>query len=182
MPENKKICHKDAQYLLGAAANYEETARNLIHHLKYRSWSRLQSPIKKLLQVYLQNLNFHPFKLENYSVVPIPLHKNRERRRGFNQAELIGKIVADQLNLPLEKNFLVRIKETKPQVDIKDWGQRKNNLNGAFQIRRPESVKNKNIILTDDVYTSGATINEAAAALKSAGAKKIIAIVIAKTK
>ena len=114
--------------------------------------------------------------------MPIPLHKNRERERGFNQSEAIAKIIASELNLQLKKDLLVRAKETKIQAELKDWNQRKNNLAGAFQIPQPEGIKGKNIILVDDVYTSGATINEAVKTLKENGAKKIIALVIAKAR
>lgn len=180
LPKNIKICHKDSAYLLGAATNFDEAARNLIHQLKYHSWSRLQKPIKNLLEIYFKNLNL---KLAgNWLVIPIPLHKKRERERGFNQASLIGKIIADYYRLPIRTDILIRQKETKSQTDLKDWEQRKNNLSGAFQVTQPETIKNKNIILVDDVYTSGATIKEAVKNLKLAGAKKIMALVLAKTK
>ena len=187
LPENKKTCHKGSAYLLGAATDYDGAVKNIIRRLKYKSWSRLKNPIGDILKIYLGNLKLGESGLKNYLVIPIPLHKKRQQKRGFNQAKLIGEIIADYLNLPLEKNILVRTKETKSQADLKDWQQRKNNLSGAFQTVRPEIIKNKNIILVDDVYTSGATIQEAVKTLRSAGlpgqgAKKIIALVIAKTK
>jgi len=182
LPENKKICHKGSAYLLGAAADYDGAVKNIIRHLKYKSWSRLKNPIGDILRIYLKNLKLNELKLKNYLVIPIPLHKNRERERGFNQAELIGKIIADCLNLPLEKNILTRTKETKSQADLKNWDQRKNNLAGAFQIGTGKNINKKNIILVDDVYTSGATINEAVKTLRLAGAKKILVLVLAKTR
>lgn len=185
LPEKEKICHKKSPYLLGAATNYDDSVRNLIHRLKYDSWSRLKSPVSVILKAYLKNLQFgisgnNFFK--NYIVVPIPLHKNRERKRGFNQAELIGRIIAEEYKLPLENKILIRAKETKSQAELKDWTQRKENMDSAFKIPEPAVIKNKNIILVDDIYTSGATVNEAVRILKSAGVKKIVALVFAKTR
>lgn len=182
LPENKKICHKNSQYLLGAAANFEETIRNLIHQFKYQKWQKILNPLKIILETYLDNLQFNPEKLKNYIVIPIPLHKNRMQERGFNQAELIGKIISEKYSLPLETKILIRNKETKSQAELKNWGERKNNLASAFKIENADYLKNKNIILVDDVYTSGATIQEAVKILKESGAKKIIALVIAKTR
>ncbi|MBI3046362.1 MAG: ComF family protein [Candidatus Harrisonbacteria bacterium] len=182
LPENKKTCHQNSAYLLGAAADYDGAVKNIIRRLKYKSWSRLKNPIGYLLKIYLKNLKLDKAKLKNYLVIPIPLHKNRERERGFNQAELIGKIISEKYNLPLAKGILIRNKETKSQTELKNWDERKNNLTGAFKIENAEYLKNKNIILVDDVYTSGATVNEAVKTLRTAGAKKIVALVIAKTK
>ena len=120
--------------------------------------------------------------MKNYLIIPIPLHKDRERQRGFNQAELIGKIIGEILNLPAEKNILARHKKTESQAKMKNWEKRSENLADAFSLRSSEAIKNKNIILVDDVHTSGATISEAAKILKANGAKKIIALVIAKTR
>ena len=182
LPENKKICHKNSQYLLGAATNFDETIRNLIHQFKYQKWQRVLNPLKIILEIYLNNLQFNSESLKNYIVIPIPLHKNRLQERGFNQAELIGKIIAEKYNLPLETKILFRNKETKSQAELKNWGERKNNLASAFKIENADYLKNKNIILVDDVCTSGATIQEAAKILKENSAKKIIALVIAKTR
>ncbi len=180
LPENKKTCHKNSQYLLGAVTNFDETVRKLIHQLKYQKWQKILNPLKIILENYLNNLKLNPEKLKNYIVIPIPLHKNRMQERGFNQAELIGKIISEKYNLPLAKEILIRNKETKSQAELKNWDDRKNNLAGAFKIENADFLKNKNIILVDDVYTSGATIKEAAKILKENSAKKIIALVIAK--
>ena len=183
LPENKKVCHKNSSFTLGAATDYEVAARNLIHALKYRKWSRLQTTAAKILIPYLQNLTFKKSdRFSKYLVIPIPLHKNREQSRGFNQSKLIAEIISNQLKLPLITGVLVRVKDTKTQTDFKDWEQRTKNVSGAFQIAKPDLVKGKNLILVDDVYTSGSTINEAVQILRAAGAKKITAIVLAKTK
>ncbi len=123
----------------------------------------------------------HNSFISNFSpiVVFIPLHHSRERKRGFNQAKLLAEIVAKNFNLEL-KNVLMRVKNTPPQAQAENREKRRENLFGAFTIIDPDEIKNKNIILIDDVYTSGATMSEAARVLKSRGARKIIALVAAK--
>lgn len=119
-------------------------------------------------------------------LIPIPLSSKRHRERGYNQAELICKklIEIDEKNnlgnnLKLEKNILIKIKETEHQANIKERCDRLKNLSNSFSIKNKEVLKNKNIILIDDVTTTGATLNEAKKILKQYGAKKIIAFTIA---
>lgn len=192
LPENKKICHKKSFYLLGAATNYDEITKNIIHQFKYQYWTRLKNILEDILKIYLENLQPGPnpfsskggstFGGKKYIIIPIPLYKDREKERGFNQAEILGKIISQILSLPMENKILARIKETQSQAKLKNWELRKENLKGSFEIKNPEKIRNANIILVDDVYTSGATINEAAKILKENKVKKIIAIVITKTR
>lgn len=123
--------------------------------------------------------NFSPLTC---AVIPIPLSKDRLRERGFNQSLLLAKAVADHYRLNLVDNVLKRTKETKTQSGLKDWEERKENVKNCFALENPELIKGKNIILVDDVYTSGATMNEAAETLRANGARKIIALVIAKAR
>jgi ComF family protein len=118
---------------------------------------------------------------KNFVVIPLPLHKNRKRIRGFNQAELIavGFISAvSSSRLILEPNLLVRTKNTKPQVEL-SGEERRQNIVGAFAVSDPNVVKNKTILLVDDVKTTGATLEEAARVLKEAGAKRVWAMTAA---
>ena len=178
LADNKKVCHKETKYLLAAATNYNnEVVKNLIHYFKYKSWSKLQKPLGDILLRYLQILNL---QLENYLIIPIPLSRDRQKERGFNQSLLLAKLVADNYQCGLIDNALKRIKNTKIQAELKDFEDRRQNVENCFSIDRPELIKDKNIILVDDVYTSGATINEAAKILRAHGARKIIALVVAK--
>lgn len=178
LPNNSKICHKNSQYKLGAATDYNnELVRRLIWRLKYRNKTRNVSLLGQILIKYLQNCEI---KTENYTVVPIPLSVKRFRKRGYNQAALIAKHVAENLRLPLLESALGRVKDAPPQAEIGDWQTRKENIKGCFGIINPELIKGKNIILIDDVFTSGATMSEAAHQLKDFGAKQIIGLVIAK--
>lgn len=127
--------------------------------------------------------------MENFNepiLIPIPLSKSRYKERGFNQAELICKEILkiDQNNyLTLEKNILIKTKDTEHQARIKNRGQRLKNVINSFSIKNTEEninkIKNKNIILIDDVTTTGATLSEARKILKSSGARKVIAFTIA---
>lgn len=178
LADNHKICHKDSKYLLAAAANYNNGAiKNLIWHFKYKKWSRLENLLGELLLNYLQTLNLN---LADYTVIPIPLHKNREKQRGFNQSRLLAEIISKNLNLDLS-DYLKRIKNTKIQAELKGVEAREQNVKNCFVLENPQTIEGKNVLLIDDVHTTGATIKEAAAMLKSADAKNIIALVIAKT-
>jgi len=119
----------------------------------------------------------------DFILIPVPLDKKRLRWRGFNQAEELSKELAKFLKIPLIQNSraITKGKETIPQVKLTDEA-RKENVRGAFLIKDRQLVKNRNILLVDDVYTSGSTMEEAARVLRIAGAKEIIGIVVARAK
>lgn len=123
--------------------------------------------------------------LENFRnpiIIPIPLSKKRLRSRGYNQSLLIadGLIKLDQhQNFTLLKNVLIKNKETIHQAHIKNKKEREKNIIGTFEVINEDLIKNKNIILIDDVVTTGATIKEAKKELKKKGARKIIAFTVA---
>ncbi|MCX6796655.1 MAG: phosphoribosyltransferase family protein [Candidatus Falkowbacteria bacterium] len=114
----------------------------------------------------------------NLIIIPVPLSSRRQRWRGFNQATEIAAIVALQLDLPLEKNNLVRIKHRRAQAKLNEE-QRKINVNNCFRWQG-NNLAGKNILLVDDVATTGATLNECAKILKQNGAGKVWGLVAAK--
>lgn len=105
------------------------------------------------------------------ALVPIPLHKTRKRKRGFNQAQLLAEKLGKRLEIPVEKRILERTKKTGPQKELNDV-QRRANLKNAFQVRQND-VRLKRIVLVDDIYTTGSTIDAAAAVLLEHGAEKV---------
>jgi len=128
-------------------------------------------------------------------IVPVPLHKKRYNWRGFNQAFLLSEHIADKFKLEVYDNFLIRKKNTKPQTKIKSSKERKENIRGAFVfeinnenkngqaqkiVESDINLKNKNIILIDDVCTTSATLDECAKELKKAGAKTAWGLVVAR--
>ena len=115
-------------------------------------------------------------------LVPIPLSGKRYKERGFNQAALLCKKIMENDThkyLTLVENVLLKIKETEHQANIKNRAERLKNLTNSFAVKDNNLIKGRNIILIDDVTTTGATLNEARRVLKKAGAKKIIAFTIA---
>ena len=104
-------------------------------------------------------------------IVPVPLHKARLRKRGYNQAEILAKALSRRLGIPVDAGCLLRIKNTTPQKKLNDR-QRCNNINNAFQMTK-YSVEYKKILLIDDIYTTGATINECAMVMKKSGVEKV---------
>jgi ComF family protein len=177
LPANKKICHPAFPYILGAAADYEnEPVKNLIHGLKFRFIRRAAEPLAKFLIQYIEELSL---AVSPFIIIPIPLGKKRERERGFNQSQLIAELVAKHFSLPLIENNLVRKKNTNPQSKL-PLEKRLANIKDCFSLKNPGEVAAKNILLIDDVVTSGATMREAALTLKAAGARKIIALAAAK--
>ena len=160
--------------------NYENfLVKKLIQNFKY-------PPLIKELKKDLAFLIFSHFllldKKPNFSdfvLVPIPLSKRKLKWRGFNQAEEIAKELAKLLKIPLISDCLIKTKETKDQVELSEK-ERKENVKNAFSVKNKEKILGKNVLLVDDVFTTGSTMEEAAKVLKKAGAKKIVGIVVAK--
>ncbi len=123
--------------------------------------------------------------MENFReplLIPIPLSKSRKRERGYNQTELLCKelVKLDKgINFTNENEILIKIKDTKRQAHIENRTERLKNIIGSFQVLNKEKIKGKNIVLIDDITTTGATLHEAKKVLKEAGAKKIIAFTVA---
>jgi len=179
LAEGKIICHHEnaPKYILGAAANYNNpVVNNLIHYFKYENFQNLAPLLSELI---LEFLNRTSFVVSNFILIPIPLHSSRERQRGYNQSKLLAEILSDKLKINLVDG-LKRIKKTNPQAQAKKSGDREKNVKNCFEVINANLIKGKNILLIDDVFTSGATMNEAVKVLKKVGARKIAALVIAR--
>jgi ComF family protein len=160
------------------AGDYED--QNLAEAIKKYKYSFIEDlghDLGNFLTVFLSaQINFNLIN-SNTILMPIPLSKARRRYRGFNQAEVLAKIISTNFNLEISKD-LIRPRHKKPQAKLNE-AQRKENLKNAFAWAGPD-LKNKNIILIDDVVTTGATLNECAKVLKAANAAAIWGLVIAK--
>jgi len=175
---DKVNCHPDFPYLLGAAGSYEnEALRSLVHALKF---GRVRGAAEPLAGFLLEHARSLGTILDGGIVIPIPLSRPRERRRGFNQSELIARPLAAGLGLPLSTEALLRVKHTKPQSETANVRERKENIRGCFAVPDAALVRGQKIILVDDVTTSGATFLEAATTLKRAGAGSIFALAAAR--
>ncbi|MFC1651545.1 ComF family protein [Patescibacteria group bacterium] len=146
----------------------------LIHIYKYNFAKEISKTISELI---ISRIKIS--ELKDYTLVPVPLHKKRFQWREFNQADLIAEELSNVLKIPMRKNLLVRIKNTKPQAQIKDAGKRKSNIKGAFKIRSPKDLPQK-VIVIDDVGTTFGTITECAKQLHKAGVKEVKGLVFAK--
>lgn len=113
-------------------------------------------------------------------IVPVPLHNTRKRERGYNQAELLGRVISAELNIPIIKDALIRTRSTPSQTRLPPE-ERKKNVRGAFSINKIKAklLKDKTILLVDDVYTTGATLKECTKTLKQAETGEIMGIVCA---
>ena len=111
------------------------------------------------------------------ALVPVPVHRTRRRERGYNQAEILAEEIGKRMKLPVARNLLTRVKKTIPQKLLDDAG-RQNNLKKAFKIEKND-VKLKRVVLVDDIYTTGSTIDACAAQLKRAGIGKVYFITAA---
>ena len=154
--------------------------RKLILCFKYGALIRgLSSVFSKLIIAHFKAIDLDSRFFENFVIIPVPLHNKRKKWRGFNQAEEIAKCLSLELKIPMLNKSLFRVKNTKPQTETKDLQRRKDNVEGAFECFDHNLIKDKNVLLIDDVYTSGATIEEAAKALKKKGVKEVWGCVVA---
>ena len=176
-PGPRSKCHPHFPYLLGAATRYHDPIpRELILALKFRHVSDAAAELGRFLEAYAARLSL-PRK--RAVIAPVPLGYWRQRRRGYNQAERIARVLAPQLGLPLRTDLLFRIKATKPQSEARDHAMRKKNVAGCFQADSAKLAGIQTVILIDDVVTSGATFKEAAIALKQAADVQVIALAAA---
>ena len=113
-------------------------------------------------------------------IVPVPLHADRERARGFNQANLLARELARLSRLPVDEYSVVRSRHTERHRAGMDAKARRNSVAKAFVVRRPELIIGRRVLLVDDVFTTGATVSACAAALKNAGANEVYALTIAR--
>lgn len=157
------------------ACRYEGGVREMIHRFKYGRDITLARPLGILLGRVLTDSRIVGRTFD--AVVPVPLHPLRERERGFNQADLLAKLLAGSMGIP-RRAFLKRTHPTLHQAGF-DRLHRMENLRGAFVLRRslpPDAT----LLLVDDVSTTGATLDACAAALKEEGAAEISAVVVAR--
>lgn len=155
---------------------YNGPVKAAIKRLKYKPY--LSDLVTILVNGDFNNEAMQQFS-NDFTVVPVPLYPQRERERGFNQAALLGKVIADRLKLPFQDHLLKRTRNTKPQVELKGKDRRENVVD-AFAVNKNYTLYAKRyVLLVDDVWTTGSTMRVCANVLKRAGAKKVWAITIA---
>lgn len=171
-----KCLAEDKRPWVGARTlfEYRGAARSLLHDFKFKGRPELARTLGELAAKTLQNAPFTPDL-----VVPVPLHSLRFYRRGYNQAGLFAEVTAKALNVKY-CSILRRTKRTQKQSGL-NREERRHNLIGAFQVRSPEIIRGKRILLVDDVFTTGATLTAAAKTLLAAGSGEIFVLTAART-
>ena len=159
------------------ATVYENVVKAAIHQFKFSQKIGLGSPLAQLLISALpDDINRGMY----HAVLPVPLHPRRQRQRGYNQSAILAKYLARHLHVPLILNNLRRIRPTDEQALLKGQKARHENVKNAFQLEEPATLCEKNVILVDDVMSTGATVNECAKTLKQAGVKLVCVVVLSR--
>jgi ComF family protein len=159
-----------------SATLFDGPVRELIHRFKYNGRVQHCRPL-----ALLTARQIGPF-VQSASpdlIIPVPLHVKRLRQRGFNQAVLLGRVLAHEWRLPFSLGNLRRIRWTEPQINL-SAAERVANVRGAFSVRDPALLRDKRIILVDDVYTTGSTVAECARVLFKADAAAVCVVTIAR--
>lgn len=156
-----------------ALFQYRDKTKTLINDFKYHNKSYLYKMFGYQMVKFLKDVDLTDIS----AVVPVPIHKSKELKRGYNQSELLASYISFNLGLPMLK-LVKRNKDTTPQNRLEGYA-RWNNISGAFEISKGVSVPSK-ILLVDDIYTTGATVNECSKVLKQNGANKIVCLALAR--
>ena len=167
---------------LFSAASYNDLlVKKIITRYKYEPYIKeLSNTLFSLIIIHFSLLGNYAFDiLKDGILIPVPLHKKRQKERGFNQAEEIAKQLSRALKIPLNNNVLLKTKETIPQIELSKQ-EREKNLKNVFVCKNSEQIKNKKILLIDDVFTTGSTMEECAEVLKQACARQVWGIVAAR--
>lgn len=156
---------------------YSELPRKIILKLKFKKKRSLAVPLAKLMaEILTKELPTY----RDYFLLPVPMHSSRLRDRGFNQAELLSDEIASSLQLESLNKLVTREKKTSFMYNLKSK-LREKNIKGAFKLHDPQQLTGKNILIVDDILTTGSTIYELAKLLKKGGAAKIYALTLART-
>lgn len=167
----------EREYGFERARSYASYRGNLVRAIVLLKFERIE-PLGKWFAERLKEV-VQQHHLDGGLVVPVPLHRQREKERGYNQADLIAKPLARSLGLPCKSLLLVRTKP-RPDKHILSLEERWDAVRGAFATRPGAQVDNLRVLLVDDVMTSGATLDACAKVLRGAGAKSVIGLTVAR--
>lgn len=157
---------------------YDDAMQEAIHTFKYR---KKLSQGTSLSYYGAESAVFDTIEKDFFDfIIPVPIHRNRLIKRGFNQSEIIAKAFSKRLSLPVYASALKRIKDTKPQSKL-SLSQRIKNVENIFTFNKKMNISGKNIIITDDIFTTGSTLNSLSKFLKENGAGYIMCITLSKT-
>ena len=155
---------------------YEGQIRNLILDYKFNEKTYLY---KMFSDIISKNEKIFENAKKYDTIIPVPISNKRFKERGYNQSELIAKEIAKKANLELLNNCLIKTKNIIEQSKLKK-DERKNNIKDVYELKNKNLINNKKVLLFDDIYTTGSTVNECSKILRQAEPKKIGVLVIAK--
>ena len=175
-----KSCEeKDNYFTQGFSIwNYDKYSKRIIKKIKYGGYEGLCLELGNLLYEETDEVDF---LYEIDFIIPTPSDKERFKQRGYNQAKLIAKGFSESSNIPMKSNLVVKSKATKDQIGLNEK-QRKENLKGAFEVTNKDEIKDKNILIIDDVLTTSSTINEISKLLRENEAKNVYFLTVCSKK
>ena len=159
-----------------AVGRSEGPLRQAIHQLKYRGKLQLGQPLLELAIAHFED--YFPGSVFDL-IIPVPLHRERLMQREFNQATIVAQGLAQQLHAPVLERGLVRVRATRPQVEL-SGRERRQNVQQAFVVTPTAALEAKRVLVVDDVFTTGATLEEIARTLKLAGATRVDVFTLAR--
>lgn len=177
LPES--VAYFDAMWRFDRAGGLRE----LLHHLKYDGLVQIGHELGRLVgeNVIFRGAHFADWTPENTRLVPVPMHRGRLRIRGYNQAEEIAKGLSEVSGIPiLAQQAVLRVRATRSQTGFGQI-QRAGNMKGAFRVQRPDCVEGLNMVIIDDVFTTGATTFELSDVLMESGALVVAVVTVAAT-
>ena len=160
-----------------ACLEYTQAIKCCIKSFKFNGNRKLTSLFKRIIGSHILISGLRSKKLD--LIIPVPLHNSRKRKRGYNQSGILSDIASTFLSIPVHSSSLVKTRNTPPQSGLGKQ-ERSKNLRGSFAVTDKKAVLEKNVLLMDDVITTGATMEECARALLSAGACSVSALALAR--
>lgn len=167
----KRIRHT---FVRGRALYEYESAKAPIYRMKYAGRQEYARFFGEEMAYYLGKFIR---EVEPDALIPVPLHPKRYNRRGYNQAALLARAIGEELSIPVKEKYLLRVKDTAP-LKMLNPAERQNNLKRAFNINEND-VKLKKVIMVDDIYTTGSTMDEAARTLREGGVERVYFVALA---
>ncbi len=161
---------------LYAVGSFQGALRSCIHALKYDGNTRLADPLGEVLAE-----GYMHWRITADVMLPVPLHLERQRQRGYNHAQLLAEACATRVHIPLRNDILIRHRATSAQVGL-NAQERQQNVTGAFECTpafKTGALSGRTILIIDDVYTTGATLSACAAPLFACGAKAVCGLILA---
>lgn len=157
--DNNVVKHFKGRVKLGHGAailRFKEggIAQNMLHQLKYKERKEIGEVFGKIGSEKFANCKYFPTP---DIIIPVPIHKNKQLRRGYNQSSIFGKSLGECCNITFSENIILKTKNNESQTG-KSRTERVNNVKDGFAVKQPESLKYKNVLIVDDVITTGATL------------------------